>query len=115
LLRRTGAVNIFLGVMAFLICWILVTYIFKMELLGGILDRIVSVGAFALIVLFQDELRRFFSKIGSHQKWSIFNYIKKLVSSESSQSKDTDFHLIQIVLACRALSKSSTGGLEYIF
>ena len=114
LLRRTGAVNIFLGVLAFLIVWILVTYIFKMELLGGILDRIVSVGAFALIVLFQDELRRFFSKIGSHQKWSVFNYLKKLVSSENSQSKDTDFHLIQIVLACRGLSKSSTGGLIVI-
>ena len=111
LLKRTGAVNIFLGVMAFLMCWILVTYVFKMELLGGILDRIVSVGAFALIVLFQDELRRFFSKIGSHQKWSMFNFIKRLISSESSQSKDTDFHLIQIVLACRGLSKSSTGGL----
>ncbi len=114
LLRRTGAVNIFLGVMAFLMCWILVTYVFKMELLGGILDRIVSVGAFALIVLFQDELRRFFSKIGSHQKWSLFNYIKKLISSENSRSEDTDFHLIQIVLACRALSKSSTGGLIVI-
>jgi len=114
LLRRTGAVNLFLGVMAFLICWILVTYIFKMELLGGILDRIVSVGAFALIVLFQDELRRFFSKIGSHQKWSIISYIKKLVSSENNQSKETDLQLIQIVLACRALSKSSTGGLIVI-
>lgn len=111
LLKRTGAVNIFLGVMAFLMCWILVTYVFKMELLGGILDRIVSVGAFALIVLFQDELRRFFSKIGSHQKWSMFNFIKRLISSDAGQSKDTDFHLIQIVLACRGLSKSSTGGL----
>lgn len=111
LLRRTGAVNIFLGVMAFLSFWILVTYVFKMELLGGILDRIVSVGAFALIVLFQDELRRFFSKIGSHQKWSVFNFIKKLINPENNQSKDTDFQLIQIVLACRGMSKSSTGGL----
>lgn len=114
LLRRTGAVNLFLGVIAFLFFWILVTYIFKMELLGSILDRIVSVGAFALIVLFQDELRRFFSKIGSHQKWSIFNYIKKLVSSEINQPKDTDLYLTQIVLACKALSKSSTGGLIII-
>lgn len=114
LLRRTGAVNLFLGVMAFLIFWILVTYIFKMELLGGILDRIVSVGAFALIVLFQDELRRFFSRIGSHQKWSIISYIKKLVSSENNKTKDTDFHLIQIVLACKALSKTATGGLIVI-
>jgi uncharacterized protein (TIGR00159 family) len=114
LLKRTGAVNIFLGVMAFLICWILVTYVFKMELLGGILDRIVSVGAFALIVLFQDELRRFFSKIGSHQKWSAFNFIKKMFNTDSSQSKDTDFYLVQIVLACRGLSKSSNGGLIII-
>ena len=65
LLKRTGAVNIFIGILAFLICWFLVSYVFKMELLGGIFDRIVSVGAFALIVLFQDEIRRFFSRIGS--------------------------------------------------
>jgi uncharacterized protein (TIGR00159 family) len=114
LLKRTGAVNVFLGVMAFLMCWILVTYVFKMELLGGILDRIVSVGAFALIVLFQDELRRFFSKIGSHQKWSIFNFLKRIINTASTQQKDTDFHLLQIVLACRGLSKSSTGGLIVI-
>ncbi len=114
LLRRTGAVNIFLGVMAFLIFWILVTYIFKMELLGGILDRIVSVGAFALIVLFQDELRRVFSKIGSHQKWSLIQYLKKLLSSDNTQSKDTDFDLIQIVLACKSMSKTKTGALIVI-
>jgi len=53
LLKRTGGLNIFLGIMAFLICWFLVSYVFKMELLGGILDRVVSVGAFALIVLFR--------------------------------------------------------------
>ncbi len=114
LLKRTGAVNLFLGVLAFLICWILVSYVFKMELLGGILDRIVSVGAFAIIVLFQDELRRFFSKIGSHQKWSLLTYLKRVLSSESSQNKDTDLHLLQLVLACRALSKTSTGGLIVI-
>ena len=50
ILKRSGAVNLFLGVMAFLIAWILVSWVFKMELLGGIMDRIVSVGAFALIV-----------------------------------------------------------------
>jgi DNA integrity scanning protein DisA with diadenylate cyclase activity len=38
LLKRTGALNIFLGIMAFLICWFLVSYVFKMELLGGISD-----------------------------------------------------------------------------
>ena len=78
LLKRTGAVNIFIGILAFLICWFLVSYVFKMELLGGIFDRVISVGAFALIVLFQDEIRRFFSRIGSKRRGSIFSAIKRL-------------------------------------
>lgn len=114
LLKRSGAVNLFLGVMAFLAFWILVTYIFKMELLGGILDRIVSVGAFAFIVLFQEELRRFFSKLGSHQKWNLLHLIRRMFSIEGSQQRNNDIQYLQIVLACRGLSKSSSGGLIVI-
>lgn len=114
ILKRSGAVNLFLGVMAFLIAWILVSWVFKMELLGGIMDRIVSVGTFALIVLFQDELRRLFSRIGSHQKWNMLQFVRRVFSSGSLQEKDADNYIIQIVFACRALSKSSTGGLIII-
>lgn len=111
LLKRTGAVNIFIGILAFLICWFLVSYVFKMELLGGIFDRVISVGAFALIVLFQDEIRRFFSRIGSKRRGSIFSAIKRLFGTTSNEKEKTDFVLVQIVLACRNLSKSSTGCL----
>ncbi len=111
LLKRSGAVNIFIGILAFLICWFLVSYVFKMELLGSIFDRVVSVGAFALIVLFQDEIRRFFSKIGSKQKWSSLSFLKKMFSSDTEAENNLDIQLIQIVLACRGLSKTSTGGL----
>jgi diadenylate cyclase len=111
LLKRTGAVNIFIGVLAFIICWFLVSYVFKMELLGGIFDRIVNVGAFALIVLFQDEIRRFFSRIGSRRKGSIYLTFKSFFGSNPNDKEKTDFDLVQIVLACRNLSKTSTGGL----
>jgi len=84
-----------------------------MELLGGILDRVVSVGAFALIVLFQDEIRRFFTKIGSKQSWSSFNFLKRFMGN-SAEKERVDFHLVQIVLACRNLAKTSTGGLIVI-
>jgi uncharacterized protein (TIGR00159 family) len=113
LLKRTGGLNIFLGIMAFLICWFLVSYVFKMELLGGILDRVVSVGAFALIVLFQDEIRRFFTKIGSKRSWSSFNFLKRFMGNNTEKER-VDFHLVQIVLACRNLAKTSTGGLIVI-
>ena len=114
LLKRTGGLNIFLGIMAFLICWFLVSYVFKMELLGGILDRVVSVGAFALIVLFQDEIRRFFTKIGSKQSWSSLNFLKRFMGNNTAEKERVDFHLVQIVLACRNLAKTSTGGLIVI-
>lgn len=111
LLKRTGAVNIFIGILAFIICWFLVSYVFKMELLGGIFDRVVSVGAFALIVLFQDEIRRFFSRIGSKRKWGSLNSLKRLFGTNNEEKEKTDYTLVQIVLACRNLAKSSTGGL----
>jgi len=111
LLKRTGAVNIFIGILAFVICWFLVSVVFKMELLGGIFDRVVSVGAFALIVLFQDEIRRFFSRIGSRRKGSIIHTIKRLFVTDNNNKEKTDFDLVQIVLACRNLAICSTGGL----
>lgn len=111
LLKRTGAVNIFIGILAFVICWFLVSVVFKMELLGGIFDRVISVGAFALIVLFQDEIRRFFSRIGSRRKGSIIHSIKRFFVTDNNNKEKTDFDLVQIVLACRNLAKSSTGGL----
>jgi len=111
LLKRTGAVNVFIGILAFVLCWFLVSYVFQMELLGAIFDRVVSVGAFALIVLFQDEIRRFFSRIGSKRKWNYMNFIKRFFSNGNNEDIKTDYHIVQIVLACRNLSKSSTGCL----
>lgn len=60
LLKGTNAINVFLGIIAFIICWIIVSFILKMELLGAIMDKIMSVGAIALIIIFQTEIRRFF-------------------------------------------------------
>ena len=114
LLKRTGAANIFIGVLAFILCWFLVTFVFRMELLGSILDRIVNVGAFAIIVLFQDEIRRFFSRIGSTRKWSFIHILKRFFGYPSNEQEKSEYNLVQIVLACRNLAKSSTGGLIVI-
>jgi len=114
LLKRTGAANVFLGILAFIVFWFLVTWVFKMELLGGILDRVVSVGAFALIVLFQDEIRRFFSRIGTRRNWSTISSLKRFFTNDTSSNEQTDFDLVQIVLACRGLAKNSTGALIII-
>lgn len=111
LLKRSGAANVFVGVMTFIVVWFLVSQVFKMELLGGILDGIISVGAFALIVLFQTEIKRFFSRIGSRRNWGILNFFKRFIKNNGDEDVKTDLDLIQIVLACRNMSKTATGGL----
>ncbi|VBB47539.1 conserved hypothetical protein [uncultured Paludibacter sp.] len=114
LLKRSGGVTVFIGILTFLIIWILVRYVFKMELLGGILNRVVSVGAFALIVLFQDEIKRFFSRIGSRKNWGRLNIFKNFFKPVENENNRTDYDIVQIVLACRNLSKTATGGLIVI-
>lgn len=111
ILKRSGGIAVFIGILAFLIIWILVRYVFKMELLGGILNRIVSVGAFALIVLFQDEIKRFFSRIGSKKNWGRINIFKSIFKTADIEQVRTDSEIVQIVLACRNLSRTATGGL----
>lgn len=111
LLKKTGALNVFFGILTFIIIWFLVSYVFKMDLLGSIFDRVVSVGAFALIVLFQDEIKRFFSKIGSRREWIFSTLFKRFFSNGYQIQDKTDYNIIQIVLACRSLSKRSMGAL----
>ena len=111
ILKRSGGSTVFLGILAFLIIWILVRYVFKMELLGGILNRIVSVGAFALIVLFQEEIKRFFSRIGSKKNWGRLIFFRNLFKTNDNERIKSDTDIVQVVLACSNLSKSGTGGL----
>lgn len=111
LLKRSGAINIFIGIMVFLISWFLVSYVFKMELLGGIFDRVVNVGTFGLIVLFQEEIRHFFLRIGFSQSGTIRNSLHRILSNGGEDRKKSEYDLAQIVLACRNLTKTYTGAL----
>lgn len=85
LLKRSGAANVFVGVMTFIIVWFLVSQVFKMELLGGIFDGVISVGAFALIVLFQTEIKRFFQSDRFPQKLGNSKLIQTLLQQRYRQ------------------------------
>ena len=59
LVKISGLRPLFVGILVFMVIWILVSRVFNMVLLGSILDQFVSVGLFLLVILFQDEIRRF--------------------------------------------------------
>ena len=58
LVKGTVAINIFLGIVIIYMIWKL-TDILNMDVLSNILGNFISVGFFALIVVFQQEIRKF--------------------------------------------------------
>jgi len=112
LLKKSGGIAVFIGVLFFIVIWYLVCYVFKMELFGGILDKVMSVGGFAIIVIFRDEIRRFFSRIGSGKDWSFIKMLKRVFVPADNAHGDNE--MSQIVLACRNLSRNYVGALIVI-
>ncbi len=106
LLRRTGATNLFWGILAFILVWFLVTFVFQLDLTGALFDRIISVGAIALIVIFQEEIRMFFYRIGSRfSSWHLFSSRTPEGPGVSRQQ------ILEITQACRHMASTKTGAL----
>ena len=57
LMKRTGSLNMFIGILVFILVWIVVSQVLKMQLLGAVMNKLVDVGVIALIVLFADDIR----------------------------------------------------------
>jgi DNA integrity scanning protein DisA with diadenylate cyclase activity len=64
LVRGTVAINIFVGIVILYAIWKL-TELLQMELLSKILGGFLGVGIIALIVVFQQEVRKFLLMVGS--------------------------------------------------
>ena len=106
LLRRTGAANLFWGILAFIVVWFLVSFVFQLDLTGALFDRIISVGAIALIVIFQEEIRMFFYRIGSRfSSWQLFH--RNTPEGEGV----TRQQITEISQACRHMASTKTGAL----
>lgn len=110
-LRGTSAIRLFVGVLIFVICWLVVSFVFQMKLLGAIMDQIVNVGVIALIVLFQDEIRQFFTKLGSRQNF-VSRFMKRMLDFNEQKIENDD--IMQIVLACKNMAKNKVGALIVI-
>ena len=109
LTRGTNALRIVVGILIVYLLWIVVR-VLKMELLSMILGQIIGVGVIALIVVFQQEIRRFLLLLGtqySHRKNTLFGRWFK-----SRQSIDRALEWIDpIVNACADMAASKTGAL----
>lgn len=110
LMKESRSANIFSGIMVFIVVWLLVTQIFEMRLLGSILDQLVSMGALALIILFQEELRHFFSSIGTRRR---AGFLIRLLSKKKTEPVHRE-EIIPVVMACMNMGRQKVGALIVI-
>lgn len=99
IIKGTSAVNIFVGILLLYFMWLAVKAL-HMELLTTILDKIISVGVLALLVVFQPEIRRFLLKV---------NFLSPLFhNKKDALSKQV---IEEIAQACSRMADSQTGAL----
>ncbi len=108
-MKDSGSINVFIGVLAFVITWIVLYKLLDMQLIGTIMDKFIDIGLFIIVILFQDQIKRFLIEIGSHNRWK---FMQKLWHKSSQTDKQK--LIMPIVYACMSMAKSKTGALIVI-
>ncbi|MDE7442312.1 MAG: diadenylate cyclase CdaA [Muribaculaceae bacterium] len=107
LMKNSGTLSLFYGVLAFIVIWVLAFEIFDMRLTGTIVDKFMSIGLIVLVILFQDQIKRFLTDIGGRAKWkTVRNLFRHTKNKEENHSE-----VMSVVYACMSMSKSKTGAL----
>ena len=109
LMKESRTINVFVGVLLFVIIWLVVTQILEMRLLGSILDKLVSVGVIGLIILFQSEIRKFLYNLDAHRR------MEPLMKLFGRKKDAVDRGVIMpIVSACMSMARDKVGALIII-
>jgi uncharacterized protein (TIGR00159 family) len=113
LVKGTVAVNILIGIILFYILWLIVKAL-NMQLFSSILGKFIDVGFIALLIVFQQELRRLLLFIGTSEIFTkgklgsgIFDFKWNVADSEN-------LDINAIVKACKNMSESKTGAILII-
>lgn len=109
LVKGTVAINIFFGIVIFYVIWKL-TDIMNLDVLSNILGKFISVGFFALIVVFQQEIRKFLLMIGSTNFASRRNVIRYFRFINQGQDL-LKIDLTALLGACDKMAADKTGAI----
>jgi uncharacterized protein (TIGR00159 family) len=109
-MKASGSIKVFTGILVFILIWLVVTKVLEMRLLGSIFDTLMNVGVIALIVLFQDEIRRFLLTLGSQRHISALTHFFRGSKKENMQHAD----IMPVVMACLSMAKQKVGALIVI-
>ena len=108
LLKGSIAMNIFFGILALYLIYLLVKAL-QMELLATILGQFMGVGVLAMIILFQPELRKFLLLIGRTTDLNKEGFIKSF--TRWGERLESESEVQEVMEATKTLKATRTGAL----
>ncbi|SNR46706.1 TIGR00159 family protein [Lutibacter agarilyticus] len=108
LLKGTVAINIFIGITLIVLIW-KITEALQMKMLSGLLGTLLGLGAIAVLIVFQPEVRKFLLMLGSTNFSNRRNFLKQLKFLKTEIH--TTMNVEAVVKACDAMAKTKTGAL----
>lgn len=108
LLKGTVAINIFIGIALIVLIW-KITEALQMKMLSGLLGTLLGLGAVAVLIVFQPEVRKFLLMLGSTNFANKRNFLKQLkfLKTEIHTTMDVE----AVVKACETMASTKTGAL----
>ena len=110
LVKGTVAINIFLGIVIIYFMYQL-TITLNMNVLSNILGNFISVGFFALIVVFQQEIRKFLLLLGSTNYTSRESFVRYFNFLNLEEEQIVQLDLTLFVNACENMAKDKMGAI----
>ena len=110
-MKESRSLNVFIGIMVFVLVWLFVSQVLEMRLLGSIMDKLVSVGVIGIIVLFQEEIRHFLYNLGARRQ--VQSVLRIFFSNKDEEKADKEA-IMPIVMACMSMSRGKVGALIVI-
>lgn len=113
IMKESGTINVFYGVLAFTAVWVVASQILEMKLIGTVLDQFMSIGLLILVIIFQEQIKRFLVELGDHKRW---RFLRKIFHHENIASGGERMRqqIMPIVYACMNMSRTRTGALIVI-
>ncbi len=111
LLRGGVAINIFVGLLIIYALYWLCVKVLNMQLIGTFLGQFISLGFIALIIVFQQEIRRFLIVLGTNSYIARNPFTKQILPWNWPSQKKVALNIAAIIKACRNMSRERTGAL----
>lgn len=113
LVKGTSAINIFIGLALIYFVYIVIKA-FDLQLLSSIIGKFVNVGVIAVMIVFQQEIRKFLLYIGSNEFLRNKNWKALFKLTADAIESRIDLNIDALADACFSMSETKTGALIVI-